>query len=151
MPDFAARKRIEQHADLEKDFTNRILELPWAFISDELSLWDFHSDLTNDNLVRKILATYGVDVPMFQKGTSPIFWTLSRENPDKRRYRLCGFQVSEYATYRELALGAESDLVSPAIGEEKSGPLRNGAPIELEEPAPVQMTPLKVTVPPMTF
>ena len=68
MPDFAERKRIEQHPDLEKDFINRILELPWAFISDESSLWDFHADLTNDNLVRKINAIYRVDVSGIPKG-----------------------------------------------------------------------------------
>jgi hypothetical protein len=68
MADFAARKRIEQHPDLEKDFINRILELPRAFISDESSLWDFHADLTNDNLVRKIHAIYGVDVSGIPKG-----------------------------------------------------------------------------------
>jgi hypothetical protein len=68
MPDFAERKRIEQHPDLEKDFINRILELPWAFISDESSLWDYHADLTNDNLVRKINAIYRVDVSGIPKG-----------------------------------------------------------------------------------
>jgi hypothetical protein len=68
MPDFAERKRIEQHPDLEKDFIHRILELPWAVISDESSLWDFHTDLTNDNLVRKINAIYRVDVSGIPKG-----------------------------------------------------------------------------------
>ena len=68
MPDFAARTRIEQHPDLEKDFINRILEFPWAFISDGSSLWDFHADLTNDNLVKKINAIYRVDVSGIPKG-----------------------------------------------------------------------------------
>jgi hypothetical protein len=68
MPDFAARKRIDQHPDLEKDFIHRILELPWAFVSDESSLWDFHSDLTNDAFVAKIHAIFGVDVSDIPKG-----------------------------------------------------------------------------------
>jgi hypothetical protein len=81
MPDFAARKRIEQHRDLEKDFVNRILELPWAFISDESSLWDFHTDLTNNNLVRKILAIYGVDVSDVPKGNiADILDLIARES-----------------------------------------------------------------------
>jgi hypothetical protein len=81
MPDFAARKRIEQHRDLEKDFINRILELPWAFISDQSTLWDFHADLTNDNLVRKILAIYGVDVSDVPKGNiADILDLIARES-----------------------------------------------------------------------
>ena len=68
MPDFAARKRIDQHPDLEKDFIHRILELPWAFISDESSLWDFHHDLTNEAFVEKIRGVYGIDVSDIRQG-----------------------------------------------------------------------------------
>jgi hypothetical protein len=62
MPEFAARHRIDQHPEIEKDFIRRIPELPWAFISDESSLWDFHHDLTNEAFVEKIRAVYGIDV-----------------------------------------------------------------------------------------
>ena len=81
MPDFGARKRIEQHPDIEKDFINRILEIPWAFISDESSLWDFHTDLTNDDLVRKIQALYRVDVSGIPKGNiADILDLIARES-----------------------------------------------------------------------
>ena len=36
--------------------------LDWAWISDESSLWDFHTDDTNEKLWAKILEVYGVDV-----------------------------------------------------------------------------------------
>jgi hypothetical protein len=68
MPDFAARKRIDRHPDLEKDFVYLILELPWAFISDDSSIWDFHTDLTNDAFVGKIHAIYGDDVSDIPRG-----------------------------------------------------------------------------------
>jgi hypothetical protein len=59
---FASRERVEKHAELENDFTYRVLKLPWAFISDESSLWDFHGQETNDELVQRIREEYGVDV-----------------------------------------------------------------------------------------
>ena len=68
MPDLAARKRIDQHPELAEDFIRRVLELPWAFISDESSLCDFHSDLTNEAFVQKIRAVYGIDVSDPTKG-----------------------------------------------------------------------------------
>ncbi|MEG9438189.1 hypothetical protein JAO29_18730 [Edaphobacter sp. HDX4] len=41
---------------------NRILDIEWAWISDESSLWDFHADENNDEYYRRIQAIYGVDV-----------------------------------------------------------------------------------------
>ena len=60
--EFASQVEIEAHAELSEDFTQRILELEWAWISDESSLWDFHGELTNDHLYAKIKEVYGVDV-----------------------------------------------------------------------------------------
>jgi hypothetical protein len=68
MPEFAARNRIDQHPEIEMDFIRRVLELPWAFISDESSLWDFHHDLTNEAFVEKIRGVYGIDVSDIPKG-----------------------------------------------------------------------------------
>ncbi len=36
--------------------------MDWAWISDESSLWDFHSNETDDALIAKIKELYGVDV-----------------------------------------------------------------------------------------
>ena len=60
--EFAPRDRVKKHAELSKDFIQRVLGLPWAFISDESSLWDFHEEETNDGLLAKIREIYGVDV-----------------------------------------------------------------------------------------
>jgi hypothetical protein len=59
---FATQERVSAHRELAEDFIRRILELEWAWISDESSLWDFHRDETNDALYAKIQEVYGVDV-----------------------------------------------------------------------------------------
>lgn len=59
---FASQERVERHPELAEDFIHRVLNLDWAWISDESSLWDFHHDETNHVLVAKIKEVYGVDV-----------------------------------------------------------------------------------------
>ncbi len=59
---FASQERVNAHKELSEDFVRRVLDLPWAFISDESSLWDFHFEETNDALLVKIQQVYGVDV-----------------------------------------------------------------------------------------
>src|SRR5271156_4785367 len=39
--EFASRDRVDAHAELAEDFIRRVLNLEWAFVSDESSLWDF--------------------------------------------------------------------------------------------------------------
>jgi len=64
----ADRTRVEQHSELATEFIQQVLDLPWAWISDESSLWDFHSDETNEQLVGRIRAVYGVDVSDISSG-----------------------------------------------------------------------------------
>ncbi|MGB7188513.1 MAG: hypothetical protein WBD10_00110 [Acidobacteriaceae bacterium] len=60
--EFASTDRIDIHPELSKDFIQCVLGLESAWISDESSLWDFHSDETNDFLFARIREIYGVDV-----------------------------------------------------------------------------------------
>lgn len=60
--EFATRARVGTHPELEADFVHRVLNLDWAFISDESSLWDFHHAETNEELLAKVKEVYGVDV-----------------------------------------------------------------------------------------
>jgi len=60
--EFASRQRVDAHPELAEDFTRRVLNLDWAWISDESSLWDFHSSEDNKALIAKINEVYGVDV-----------------------------------------------------------------------------------------
>ena len=60
--EFVATDRVARHTELSKDFIRRILDIEWAFISDESSLWDFHREEGNEELVEKIHCVYRVDV-----------------------------------------------------------------------------------------
>ena len=64
--EFASRERVNAHAELAEDFIRRVLKLDWAFVSDESSLWDFHSSDDNQDLIAKIKEVYGVDVSDIQ-------------------------------------------------------------------------------------
>lgn len=60
--EFASQEKISADESLSEDFIRKVLGLDWAWISDESSLWDFHTEQTNDRLVAKIREVYGVDV-----------------------------------------------------------------------------------------
>ena len=59
---FASNEAVSQHPSLRDEFINKVLNLEWAWISDESSLWDFHENETNDEYYARILEVYGVDV-----------------------------------------------------------------------------------------
>ena len=88
--EFAANGRIRKHSELSEDFVKRVLDIEWAWISDESSLWDFHGEKTNDSLTDKIRTVYGVDVSDISSGNlADIFDRIQdsrtlRQAPDKR-------------------------------------------------------------------
>jgi hypothetical protein len=59
---FAANETIASYPELRNDFIHKVLNLEWAWISDESSLWDFHSDEDNSKIYLKIGEVYAVDV-----------------------------------------------------------------------------------------
>jgi hypothetical protein len=66
--EFASKELIAVNQELSEDFIRRVLNLDWAWISDESSLWDFHTDETNELLYTKIDEVYGVDVSDIESG-----------------------------------------------------------------------------------
>lgn len=66
--DFASQEHVNEHEALSADFIHRVLDLDWAWISDDSSLWDFHGDSDNSRLNAKIVEIYGVDVSDIQSG-----------------------------------------------------------------------------------
>jgi predicted RNase H-like HicB family nuclease len=66
--EFAPSARVDMHPELRVDFIRSVLDLTWAFLSDESSLSDFHGDETNKMLVEKIRTVYGVDVSDIPNG-----------------------------------------------------------------------------------
>jgi hypothetical protein len=59
---FASSTGVDCYPELRDDFVRRVLELDWAFVSDESSLWDFDTKEDNGGLYLKIGEVYGVDV-----------------------------------------------------------------------------------------
>ena len=60
--------RVSADPELRDDFIQRVLGLDWAFVSDESTLWDFHSESSNEALNAKIKETYGVDISDLESG-----------------------------------------------------------------------------------
>ncbi len=65
---FASSESINLYPELRDDFIHKVLELSWAFTSDESTLWDFHEELDNSSLVLKVGEVYGVDVSHIENG-----------------------------------------------------------------------------------
>lgn len=67
---FASSTEIEQYEHIAVDFFKKILNLDYyeCLITDESSLWDFHSEETNDHLHEKIAFVYEVDVADIKSG-----------------------------------------------------------------------------------
>ncbi|MGA3328602.1 MAG: hypothetical protein ABSF45_29485 [Terriglobia bacterium] len=62
--ELASTVEVDRLSDIGRDFLAKVLDLNpgECFISDESSLWDFHSQETNDALYERIRNIYGVDV-----------------------------------------------------------------------------------------
>jgi hypothetical protein len=66
--EFAPSNSVCANPELTEDFIRRVLGLDWAFVSDQSSLGDFHTDDTNEVLNAKIKEVYGVDVSDVESG-----------------------------------------------------------------------------------
>ena len=66
--EFAPQERVNRDPELREDFVRRVIGLEWAWISDESSLWDFHTEETNDSMVKKIMDIYGIDISDIESG-----------------------------------------------------------------------------------
>ncbi|MEW6609694.1 MAG: hypothetical protein AB1414_19990 [bacterium] len=68
--EFAPTVEIAQYEPLAGEFFKQILAMNYdeCLITDESSLWDFHSEETNEEYHRKIAEVYGVDVSDIKNG-----------------------------------------------------------------------------------
>jgi hypothetical protein len=68
--EFASSTDIDQYEHIAARFFEKILEMDYyeCLVTDESSLWDFHSDETNEKLNRKILDVNEVDVSDIENG-----------------------------------------------------------------------------------
>jgi len=60
--EFASGEKLQAYSEIEDEFVRHILDVEWAFLSDESSLWDFSMDETLAELYERIRKRYGVDV-----------------------------------------------------------------------------------------
>jgi|SRR5580698_2328338 hypothetical protein len=60
--------RVKQHEQLANDFTVRVLDLPWAVITDETELRHFHSDPGNERYINRVREIYCVDISDIESG-----------------------------------------------------------------------------------
>jgi hypothetical protein len=60
--EFASSEKLESYREVEEDFVRHILDVEWAFLSDESSLWDFSMEETLAEFYERITKRYGVDV-----------------------------------------------------------------------------------------
>ena len=85
---FASTTRVDIHSCLAKDFIKRVLEIDWAWISDDSALSDFHSGETDHALLERIRAVYGVDVSDISAGNlADVFDRISAHSKPIQRKR----------------------------------------------------------------
>jgi hypothetical protein len=83
---FASQEKVSLDEALSNDFIQRVLGLEWAWISDESSLLDFHTEETSDLFYAKIREIYGVDVSDIE---SAKLWAIFEriENSEQSTWR----------------------------------------------------------------
>lgn len=60
--EFAPQEQISKYPEPEEDLVKRVLQLEWAWLSDESSLCHLHEQEDNSEYYRRIQEIYGVDV-----------------------------------------------------------------------------------------
>lgn len=82
----APAERVDAYPELAEDFIRRVLELDWALITDQSSLWDFNANETNESLYARIKEVYGVDVADIQSAQlCEIFERIATEKSNWRQ------------------------------------------------------------------
>jgi hypothetical protein len=68
--EFAATDHVRLFDDIADDFFRRVLDMNYreCFISDESSLWDFHTEESNEHFHKKVWDAYRVDVSDIEDG-----------------------------------------------------------------------------------
>ena len=80
--EFASADLVSKYEHLAGDFFDKILDLNYdeCIISDESSLWDFHSEESNATYYKKIESKYGIDVSDIEDGNLVSIFQRINEN-----------------------------------------------------------------------
>ena len=77
---------VDKLESIASDFFERIFEMDRddCLITDESSLWDFHSEISNEPFYSKILEAYGIDVSDVERGNlAKIFRRITEAKESK--------------------------------------------------------------------
>jgi len=80
--EFASTAEVSRYRDIAEQFFPAILSMDYAncFISDESSLWDFHTEDSNDHFFARIRQVYGMDVSdITSANLAKIFERISKQ------------------------------------------------------------------------
>ena len=61
-PIFSGDHEIQQRETVWKDFLEHVLQLPWAFVSDQSCLGDFEGLMDATELIRRVRVRYGLEL-----------------------------------------------------------------------------------------
>ena len=61
-PIFSGDHKIQRRQNIWADFLECVLQMPWAFASDESCLQDFEGLMDSTELVRRVRARYGLEL-----------------------------------------------------------------------------------------
>ncbi len=89
--EFVTTENIYKYEEIASDFLSKILDIDYyeTFISDESSLWDFHFEENDDELVKKIFEIYKVDISDIEnRNLVKIFDKISKHQEEKNHQRL---------------------------------------------------------------
>jgi hypothetical protein len=84
--ELASTVEVDKFESVASDFFPRIFDMDRNFclITDESSLWDFHSEELNEPFYSKILEAYGIDVSDVERGNlAKIFRRITEARKSK--------------------------------------------------------------------
>ncbi|HUS12703.1 MAG TPA: hypothetical protein VMZ30_19695 [Pyrinomonadaceae bacterium] len=84
--ELASTVEVDKFEGIASDFFARILDMDRVdcLITDESSLWDFHSEQSNEPFYSRILEAYGVDVSDVERGNlAKIFRRITEARESK--------------------------------------------------------------------
>ncbi len=68
--EFASTKKISQYEEIATDFLDKIfgMDRRSCLITDESSLWDFQAEQSEEDTLRRVQESYGIDVSDVRDG-----------------------------------------------------------------------------------
>ena len=79
-PQFSSSNEIQRRENIWADFLEHVLQLPWAFVSDESRLQDFKGLMDSSELTRRVRVRYGLEL-LEEHQAMPLYQLLDLLEP----------------------------------------------------------------------